>query len=103
MAAAAKWTETAMLVIDMQVGSWFLDFGSASLFFCTKRMNSWLPTCELWWIYGRNWWWLGLQKDFVDPAMGSPVLVAGGEGVVPTVAEAVSVARERGIFVVWVS
>ncbi|XP_010234136.1 probable inactive nicotinamidase At3g16190 isoform X2 [Brachypodium distachyon] len=59
MAAAAKWTETAMLVIDM-------------------------------------------QKDFVDPAMGSPVLVAGGEGVVPTVAEAVSVARERGIFVVWV-
>ncbi|KAL5208432.1 hypothetical protein ABZP36_032867 [Zizania latifolia] len=62
MAAAgsgAKWSETAMLVIDM-------------------------------------------QKDFVDPAMGSPLLVAGGEAVVPTVAEAVAVARERGIFVVWV-
>ncbi|XP_048550894.1 probable inactive nicotinamidase At3g16190 [Triticum urartu] len=59
MAAAGRWSETAMLVIDM-------------------------------------------QKDFVDPAMGSPVLVAGGEAVVPAVAEAVAVARERGIFVVWV-
>ncbi|CAN6251156.1 unnamed protein product, partial [Urochloa humidicola] len=59
MASAAKWSETAMLVIDM-------------------------------------------QKDFVDPAMRSPMLVAGGEAVVPTVAEAVAVARERGIFLVWV-
>ncbi|KAG0532749.1 hypothetical protein BDA96_04G133600 [Sorghum bicolor] len=57
--AAAKWSETAMLVIDM-------------------------------------------QKDFVDPAMRSPMLVAGGEAVVPAVAEAVAVARERGIFLVWV-
>ncbi|OEL35099.1 putative inactive nicotinamidase [Dichanthelium oligosanthes] len=59
MAAAPKWSETAMLVIDM-------------------------------------------QKDFVDPAMRSPMLVAGGEAVVPAVAEAVAVARERGIFLVWV-
>uniref|UniRef100_A0A804PGI4 Isochorismatase-like domain-containing protein n=1 Tax=Zea mays TaxID=4577 RepID=A0A804PGI4_MAIZE len=58
--AAAKWSETAMLVIDM-------------------------------------------QKDFVDPAMRSPMLVAGGEAVVPAVAGAVAVARERGIFVVWVN
>ncbi|KAF0933716.1 hypothetical protein E2562_019195 [Oryza meyeriana var. granulata] len=58
-AASAKWSETAMLVIDM-------------------------------------------QKDFVDPAMRSPMLVDGGQVVVPTVAEAVAVARERGIFVVWV-
>ena len=43
-----------------------------------------------------------MQKDFVDPAMASPMLVAGGEAVIPTVAEAVAVARERGIFVVWV-
>jgi hypothetical protein len=43
-----------------------------------------------------------LQKDFVDPAMASPMLVAGGEAVIPAVAEAVAVARERGIFVVWV-
>ncbi|KAK3156596.1 hypothetical protein QOZ80_2AG0109310 [Eleusine coracana subsp. coracana] len=57
--AAAKWSETAMLVIDM-------------------------------------------QKDFVDPAMRSPMLVADGAAVVPTVAEAVAVARERGIFLVWV-
>uniref|UniRef100_A0A0D3F3K7 Isochorismatase-like domain-containing protein n=1 Tax=Oryza barthii TaxID=65489 RepID=A0A0D3F3K7_9ORYZ len=55
----AKWSETAMLVIDM-------------------------------------------QKDFVDPAMRSPMLVDGGQAVVPTVAEAVAVARERGIYVVWV-
>ncbi|KAF7053537.1 hypothetical protein CFC21_061433 [Triticum aestivum] len=59
MAAAAQWSETTMLVIDM-------------------------------------------QKDFVDPAMGSPLLVAGGEAVIPAVAEAVAVARKRGIFVVWV-
>ncbi|KAM0821436.1 hypothetical protein ACQ4PT_069081 [Festuca glaucescens] len=59
MAAAGRWSETAMLVIDM-------------------------------------------QKDFVDPAMASPMLVAGGEAVIPAVAEAVAVARERGIFVVWV-
>ncbi|CAN6237838.1 unnamed protein product [Urochloa humidicola] len=59
MASAAKWSETAMLVIDM-------------------------------------------QKDFVDPAMRSPMLVGGGEAVVPAVAEAVAVARERGIFLVWV-
>lgn len=40
-----------------------------------------------------------IQKDFVDPAMRSPMLVAGGEAVVPAVAGAVVVARERGIFV----
>lgn len=44
-----------------------------------------------------------VQKDFVDPAMRSPMLVAGGEAVAPAVAEAVAVARERGIFLVWVS
>jgi hypothetical protein len=44
-----------------------------------------------------------IQKDFVDPAMRSPMLVAGGEAVVPAVAGAVAVARERGIFVVWVN
>ena len=39
----------------------------------------------------------------MDPEMRSPMLVAGGEAVVPAVAEAVAVARERGIFLVWVS
>nr|CAB3449591.1 unnamed protein product [Digitaria exilis] len=58
MASPAKWSETAMLIIDM-------------------------------------------QKDFVDPAMRSPMLVAGGEAVVPAVVEAVAVARKRGIFLVW--
>nr|CAB3502965.1 unnamed protein product [Digitaria exilis] len=58
MASPAKWSETAMLVIDM-------------------------------------------QKDFVDPAMRSPMLVAGGEAVVPAVAEAIAIARKRGIFLVW--
>jgi len=59
MAATGNWSETAMLVLDM-------------------------------------------QKDFVDPAMGSPTLLPGGEAVTRTVTEAVAVARERGIFVVWV-
>ncbi|KAE8801030.1 hypothetical protein D1007_23364 [Hordeum vulgare] len=59
MAAPGKWSETTMLVIDM-------------------------------------------QKDFLDTAMCSPVLVAGGEAAVPAVVEAVDVAWERGIFVVWV-
>ncbi|KAL6629543.1 hypothetical protein ACP70R_029308 [Stipagrostis hirtigluma subsp. patula] len=56
--AAAKWSETAMLVI-------------------------------------------GMQKEFVDPATSSLALLAG-EAILPAVAEAVAVARERGIFVVWV-
>uniref|UniRef100_A0A8R7Q3M6 Isochorismatase-like domain-containing protein n=2 Tax=Triticum urartu TaxID=4572 RepID=A0A8R7Q3M6_TRIUA len=59
MAAAAKWSETTMLVIDM-------------------------------------------QKDFVDPEMRSPLLVTGGEAVIPAVVEAVAVARKGGIFLVWV-
>uniref|UniRef100_K3YW12 Isochorismatase-like domain-containing protein n=1 Tax=Setaria italica TaxID=4555 RepID=K3YW12_SETIT len=54
-----KWSETAMLVIDM-------------------------------------------QKEFVDPAMSSPAFLAGGEKIIPAVAEAVELARKRGIFVVWV-
>ncbi|EMS54681.1 hypothetical protein TRIUR3_34304 [Triticum urartu] len=58
MAAAAKWSETTMLVIDM-------------------------------------------QKDFVDPEMRSPLLVTGGEAVIPAVVEAVAVARKGGIFLVW--
>uniref|UniRef100_A0A1D1XEJ3 Peroxyureidoacrylate/ureidoacrylate amidohydrolase RutB n=1 Tax=Anthurium amnicola TaxID=1678845 RepID=A0A1D1XEJ3_9ARAE len=57
MAAATKWEDTAMLVIDM-------------------------------------------QKDFVRP--GWPTYVAGAEAIVPSVIRAVSVARERGIFVIWV-
>jgi hypothetical protein len=61
-----------------------------------------LPTHELLLRFHGGIWWLRLQKDFVDPAMASPMLVAGGEAVVPAVAEAVAVARERGIFVVWV-
>ncbi|KAL6848451.1 hypothetical protein ACP4OV_021745 [Aristida adscensionis] len=59
MEAAANWSETAMLVIDM-------------------------------------------QKEFVDPTMKSPALLDGGAAILPAVAEAVAVARERGIFVVWV-
>ncbi|WVZ76899.1 hypothetical protein U9M48_024818 [Paspalum notatum var. saurae] len=58
MAAATKWSETAMLVIDM-------------------------------------------QKEFVDTAMSSIALPAG-EAILPAVREAVAVAGERGIFVIWV-
>ncbi|MQL81208.1 hypothetical protein Taro_013660 [Colocasia esculenta] len=56
-AAAPRWKETAMLVIDM-------------------------------------------QNDFILPA--SPMHVAGAEAIVPSVIRAVSAARERGVFVVWV-
>lgn len=38
----------------------------------------------------------------MDPAMSSPALLPGGEAIIPAVAEAVAIARERGIFVVWV-
>ncbi|CAL5058875.1 unnamed protein product [Urochloa decumbens] len=53
-----KWSDTAMLVIDMQ--------------------------------------------EFVDPAMNSLTFLAGGEVILPAVTQAVKLARERGIFVVWV-
>ncbi|KAG2657760.1 probable inactive nicotinamidase At3g16190 isoform X1 [Panicum virgatum] len=59
MGAANKWSDTAMLVIDM-------------------------------------------QKEFVDPAMSSLAFLAGGEAILPAVTQAVELARERGIFVVWV-
>ncbi|KAF0933717.1 hypothetical protein E2562_019195 [Oryza meyeriana var. granulata] len=45
---------------------------------------------------------MDMQKDFVDPAMGSSGLLAPGEAIVPAVAEAVAVARQRGIFIIWV-
>ncbi|CAL4970015.1 unnamed protein product [Urochloa decumbens] len=54
-----KWSDTAMLVIDM-------------------------------------------QKEFVDPAMNSLTFLAGGEVILPAVTQAVKLARERSIFVVWV-
>ncbi|XP_072996227.1 uncharacterized protein [Typha latifolia] len=53
----AKWSETAMLVIDM-------------------------------------------QNDYILPE--SPLCVAGGDAIVPSVIRAVQVARERGILVIWV-
>ncbi|PKU71176.1 hypothetical protein MA16_Dca014801 [Dendrobium catenatum] len=58
VAAAGKWRETAMLVIDM-------------------------------------------QNDFILP--GGPMHVAGGQAIVPEVIRAVSVARDRGIYVIWVN
>ncbi|KAJ4788797.1 Peroxyureidoacrylate/ureidoacrylate amidohydrolase RutB [Rhynchospora pubera] len=41
---------------------------------------------------------IDMQNDFV----GSPMLAASAKVIVPTVAETVSLARERGIFVIWV-
>jgi nicotinamidase-related amidase len=43
------------------------------------------------------------QNDFVLPGTGSPMLVAGAKAIVPSVTKVVSLARERGIFIVWVS
>ncbi|GJM90864.1 hypothetical protein PR202_ga07185 [Eleusine coracana subsp. coracana] len=79
--AAAKWSETAMLVIDMQVRRFLVPV------ILSESVRIQFPL---------------ERKDFVDPAMRSPMLVADGAAVVPTVAEAVAVARERGIFLVWV-
>ncbi|XP_015688889.1 probable inactive nicotinamidase At3g16190 [Oryza brachyantha] len=45
---------------------------------------------------------MDMQKDFVDPAMGSSALLAPGEAIVPSVADAIAVARQRGVFIVWV-
>ncbi|CAN6243911.1 unnamed protein product [Urochloa humidicola] len=45
---------------------------------------------------------IDMQKEFVDPAMGSPAFLAGGEAILPTVTQAVELARQRGIFIVWV-
>ncbi len=41
-----------------------------------------------------------MQKDFLDPE-GS-LFVHGGPSVIPAVKKAVSIAREKGAFIVWV-
>ncbi|KAG9456120.1 hypothetical protein H6P81_000628 [Aristolochia fimbriata] len=43
---------------------------------------------------------IDMQNDFILP--GSPMYVAGGEAIVPSVMEIIRVARERGMLVVWV-
>ncbi|XP_068653441.1 probable inactive nicotinamidase At3g16190 isoform X2 [Aristolochia californica] len=43
---------------------------------------------------------IDMQNDFILP--GGPMHVAGGEEIVPCVIKTIQVARERGIFVVWV-
>ncbi|XP_078169965.1 putative inactive nicotinamidase At3g16190 isoform X2 [Carex rostrata] len=43
---------------------------------------------------------IDMQNDCVLPE--SPVRIAGAKAIVPSVVEAVSVARERGILVIWV-
>nr|XP_011466682.1 PREDICTED: probable inactive nicotinamidase At3g16190 isoform X2 [Fragaria vesca subsp. vesca] len=43
---------------------------------------------------------IDMQKDFIDG--DGPVLVKGGKAIVPNVIEAVQIARQRGILVVWV-
>lgn len=43
---------------------------------------------------------IDMQNDFILP--GGPMYVAGGQAIVPEVIHAVSVARDRGISVIWV-
>jgi nicotinamidase-related amidase len=45
-------------------------------------------------------WSFCVQKDFLDPE-GS-LFVRGGPSVIPAVKKAVSIAREKGAFIVWV-
>ncbi|TVU32586.1 hypothetical protein EJB05_24323, partial [Eragrostis curvula] len=84
MVGGAKWSETAMLVIDMQVNEVFLISLLVLLMADPESIN-------------HGW----LQKEFVHPAM-SRLALSAGEDILPAVAKAVTVARERGVFVVWV-
>ncbi|KAJ0962587.1 hypothetical protein J5N97_027709 [Dioscorea zingiberensis] len=43
---------------------------------------------------------IDMQNDFILP--GGPMYVAGGQSIVPSVIRAVSLARDRGIFLIWV-
>lgn len=43
---------------------------------------------------------IDMQKDFI--LAGSPVFVAGGAAIVPSVVKAVEIARQRGMLVIWV-
>ncbi|CAN4086816.1 unnamed protein product [Withania somnifera] len=43
---------------------------------------------------------IDMQKDFIVP--GGPMLVKGGEAIVPNVIKTVEVARNRGIPIIWV-
>lgn len=43
---------------------------------------------------------LGMQNDFIHPG---PLCVNGGTAIIPAVKKAVSVARDKGALVVWVS
>lgn len=43
---------------------------------------------------------LKFQKDFILP--DAPMLVRGGEAIVPNVIKTVEVARNRGIPIIWV-
>lgn len=92
-ADASKWSDTAMLVIDMQVKVKRGLFLVISLAF---RLL--VPAFQIWM---KALWLQWLQKEFVDPAMSSLALLAG-KAILPAVTEAVELARERGIFVVWV-
>ncbi|XP_058074306.1 probable inactive nicotinamidase At3g16190 isoform X2 [Magnolia sinica] len=43
---------------------------------------------------------IDMQNDFIKA--GGPMHVGGGQAIVPSVIKAVQVARQRGIFVIWV-
>lgn len=94
---STKWNETAMLVIDMQVCE-LITFQR------TVLVMNWL-TNTLLCTHCANIlhvrWFFTFQNDFILP--DSSVKVAGGLAIVPSVIQAVSVARERGVFVIWVS
>lgn len=87
----------AMLVIDMQACE-LITFQRAVLvtnwlttsLLCTHCVNI-LHVC----------WFFDFQNDFILP--DSSMQVTDGLAIVPSVIQAVSVARERGIFVIWVS
>ncbi|XP_071903194.1 probable inactive nicotinamidase At3g16190 isoform X5 [Coffea arabica] len=80
----SKWKKTALLVIDMQVLAILLP--SIDLTFNSETLYSLEFGC--------------FQNDFILP--GGPMLVKGGQAIVPNVIKAVEVARGRGIPIIWV-
>lgn len=89
VAKARKWSETAMLVIDMQVIN-YLDsiYNQSSLIPNSQiTINTFDPQIRM-------------KKEFILP--GRRLHVPGSSSIVPSVITAVSTARDRGIPVIWV-
>lgn len=85
-----RWTNTALLVIDMQV---YMCISSRVLIFWVFWVF-WSIQVSFLWCFRLE------QNDFIDEA--SVIKVKGAKSIVPNVISVVEVARQRGILVIWV-